>query len=387
MIITKFIVKNVFRHKLRTALTILGLAIAVMAFGLLRTVVTAWNYGVDASSSTRLITRHAVSFIFPLPYNYRDQIAQIPGVKQVSFATWFGGVYKDNAPDAFFPRFAVDPESFFPVYNEFILPDDQLKAFISQRNGCVVGKKIADQFGFKIGDIITMQGDIFPGMWDFVVTGIYSGRDKTVDETQMIIQWAYLDESLKETSPSRVGYVGWYIVAIDKANQAGMVSESIDGLFSNSSAKTKTETEKAFQQGFVSMSSAILASLEIISFVIIGIILLVLGNTMIMSARERIREYAVLKALGFSSALVSGLIIGESVLIGFAGGLIGLALTFPIANAFGQAFPTIFPVFEVMPVTMILSVGFSLGVGLLASAFPAWKSGRTTIVDGLRQIE
>jgi putative ABC transport system permease protein len=386
MKLLKLIAKNLMRHKLRTALTMLGLAVAILAFGLLRTVVTAWYAGVDASASNRLITRDAVSFIFPLPYSYRDQIAKIPDVSAVSFATWFQGTYVDNRPEHFFPRMAVDAETIFDLYPEFLLPLDQLESFKKERNSCVIGVKIANEFNFKIGDVITIQGDIFPGDWQFVIRGIYTPKDKTVDGTQMFFHWTYLDEKLKQDAPYRAGNVGWYIVRINDPGKAPAVSEAIDRLFENSSAKTKTETEKAFQQSFVSLSSAIITSLEIVSYVIIGIILLVLANTIIMSARERTREYAVLKTLGFTSKHIFLLVAGESLFISIIGGGIGLVFTFPVVAGFGAAFPTFFPVFNIANSTLALAITFSIGIGGTAAVFPAIRSANIKIVDGLRQI-
>lgn len=386
MKIVKLMFKNLFRHKLRTFLTIMGIAVAVMAFGLLRTIVTAWSAGVEASSTKRMIVRHAVSFILPLPYAYKDQLEKVPGVKSVSFASWFGGVYKDNNPEDFFPRFAVDANTFLKLYPEFIISDDELANFQATRNGCVVGKKLADQHGFKIGDIIPIQGDIFPGKWEFVVKGIYKGKDRTTDETQMLFQWEYIDEALKADSPNRAGNVGWYILDLENAGVAPDVTAAVDGMYLNSSAKTKTETEAAFQQSFVSLSGAILSSLQVISYVIIGIILLILANTIVMSARERIREYAVLKTLGFGNGHVASLIAGESLLISLIGGIIGLFLAFPVIEGFGNAFPTMFPVFHMEISTIIMCIGFSLLVGISASVFPAYRSSQMSIVDGLRQI-
>lgn len=386
MKVLKLIYKNLLRHKLRSLLTILGISIAVLAFGLLRTVVTAWSYGVEASSADRLITRHSVAFIFPLPYSYKSQLEGVPGVKRVSFATWFQGTYKDQSFENFFPRLAVDPESILDVYSEYVVPPEQLEAFKKQRNSCVIGKKLAEQHGFKIGDIIPVTGDIYPGSWEFTVVGIYSGKDKTADETQMFFSWDYLNERNRQTESFATDQVGWYIIQIHNANEAASVSEAIDALYANSSAKTKTETEKAFQQSFVSLSGAIITSMEIVSYVIIGIILMVLANTIVMAARERIREYAVLKTLGFTSFHVVGLIAGESLFISMIGGAIGLGLTFPVCQSFGEAFPTMFPVFAVQPATVAMAVGFSLLVGAVASAFPSYRSAKMKIVDGLRQI-
>src|SRR3989442_527829 len=198
----RLVFKNLFRHRLRTALTMLGIATAVMAFGLIRTVVGAWNAGVTGAAANRMITRHRVSLIFPIPLPYRNEIIRVPGVTGVSWANWFGGVYGDpNDFKNFWPRFAVDPETYFDLYPEFQLPPDQLAAFKKERNACVIGRKLAQQHGFKLGDVITMEGDIYAGRWQWVVRGIYTGRDPSTDETQMFFQFAYLFEQVRQREP------------------------------------------------------------------------------------------------------------------------------------------------------------------------------------------
>jgi putative ABC transport system permease protein len=387
MFVLRLVLKNALRHKLRTILTITGIAVAVMAFGVLRTIVTAWSAGVEASAADRMITRHAVSFIFPLPLAYRDQIGGIAGVNEVSYANWFGGVYKDPADwKNFFPRMAVDPETFFDLYPEFILAPDQLADFRKERNSCIVGAKLAMEQDFKIGDIITMDGDIYPGKWDFVVRGIYRGKDQTTDETQMLFHWKYLDEQIGRTQPGRTGQVGWYILKVRNPGDMPRVARTVDEMYLNSRASTKTETEREFQQSFVSMSSAIISSLEVISFVIIGIILLVLANTIVMAARERTREYAVLKTIGFSRRHIVGLIGGESLMLACLGGGCGLALTFPIARGFAKAFPTFFPIFNVEPITIILAILVALVAAVIAASFPTVRALRMSIAEGLRTI-
>jgi putative ABC transport system permease protein len=386
MKILKLIYKNLLRHKLRSLLTVVGIAIAVLAFGLLRTVVTAWSYGVEGSYADRLIVRHAVSFIFPLPLSYKNQIAGIPGVKTVSYVSWFQGIYRDQSFDNFFPRLAADAETIFDVYKEYKIPPDQLANFQKQRNSCIVGKKLVDKYGFAIGENITMKGDIYPGEYEFVVAGVYTGAEKTADETQLFFHWEYLNEKSRQAASWAVDQVGWYVIKLDNANSAPSVSEAVDAMFVNSAAKTKTETEKAFQQSFVSLSGAIITSLELVSYVIIGIILMVLANTIIMSARERIREYAVLKTLGFTSFHIVGLIAGESLFISMSGGVAGLILTFPVCHAFGMEFSTLFPVFKVADTTIMLAVTFAFLVGVTAAVFPAYRSAKMSIVDGLRQI-
>ncbi|MDH3268165.1 MAG: FtsX-like permease family protein [Ignavibacteria bacterium] len=385
MRILKLIIKNSLRHKLRTILTIIGISIAVFAFGLLRTVVTAWNAGVEASAANRLITRQAVSFIFPLPLAYRDQIEKLPGVDVVTYANWFQGVYIDK--NQFFARLAVDAETIFQVYPEFLISDEEYQTFLKERNSCIIGQATANQYKLKVGDLMTIEGDIYPGDWQFVIRGIYKPRDKTTDATQMLFHWDYLNERMIEMGSGRTNEVGWYIVKISDPDKSASISDQIDGLFKNSRAETKTESERAFQQGFVAASSAILTSINVISFVIIGIIMLVLGNTMIMSARERTREYAVFKTIGFSAKHMVGLILGESLFISALGGGLGLFLAFPIVEGVSQAIPKgMFPVFELEPITLIFAVSSALLIGVAASIFPIMKALRTSIVDGLRFI-
>ncbi|MBU1100272.1 MAG: ABC transporter permease [Bacteroidetes bacterium] len=385
MKVFKLIFKNILRHKLRTILTIIGIAVAVIAFGILRTVYTAWNVGVDAAAADRLITRQAISFIFPLPYSYKEKIAALPGVSNLSFATWFGGVYKDKSQ--FFARMAVDDETFFEVYPEFSLSDDEKAAFQKERNSCVVGESIAKQYNFKIGDLVTLEGDIYPGTWEFVIRGIYKPKFENTDATQMLFHWTYLDERMKAESPGREGNVGWYIVKVEDPLQSAEISTKIDALFKNSLAETKTETERAFTQGFISSTGAIITAMNILSFVIVGIIMLVLGNTMIMSARERTREYAVFKTLGFSAFHLTGLILGESLLISALGGGLGIFLTYPIINGFAQVIPKgFFPVFQVEPITLILAISAALIIGVAAAIFPIQRALTTKIVDGFRFV-
>ncbi len=385
MHILKLIIKNLLRHKLRTLLTILGISIAISAFGLLRTVVTAWNAGVDASAADRLIIRHSVSFIFPLPLSYRNKITQVEGIESITYANWFSGVYIDKKQ--FFARLAVDAETFFDVYPELLVSPEQLAVFKKERNSCIIGNQLAERYNLKIGDVMPIEGDIYPGRWEFVVRGIYKPRDKITDPSNMLIHWNYVDERMKKEMPGREGYVGWYIVKIKNPNDAAVMSTTIDRFFQNSSAETKTETERAFSQGFMASVSAIFTSMNIMSFVIIAIILLVLGNTMIMSARERIREYSVLKTLGFSNFHLVGLIGGESLLIAALGGAIGIAIAFPLVSAFEAAMPKgWFPIFFIEPITLMLASGAAVLVGMLAAIFPIQRSLSTKIVDGLRQI-
>lgn len=385
MRILKLVTKNMLRHKLRSTLTILGIGIAVTAFILLQTVVEAWYVGIEGAAANRLISRHAVSFIFPLPLAYEQKIVAVPGVERVTYANWFGGVYIDK--NQFFARLAVEAEDFFDVYPELLVPADQLAAFKRERNSCIIGEQIAQRYNLKLGDAMTVEGDIYPGEWQFIVRGIYRPRDKMTDPSNMLFHWQYIDERMRIETPPRAGQIGWYIVQIKDPAQSASVSREIDAIFKNSPAETKTETERAFQQGFLASAGAILTAMNFISFVIIGIIMLVLGNTMIMSARERIREYAVLKTLGFSAGHIVGLIGGEALAIAAAGGAAGFALAVPMVNAFEQLMPKgWFPVFDLQPVTVVYAAVAALCVGIASSLFPVYRALTTSIVNGLRQI-
>ena len=384
MFVFRLLLKNAFRHKLRTALTLVGLVVAICAFGLLRTIVDAWYAGVEGSSSTRLVTRSNISLTFALPLNYAQRLKGVAGVRAVTWANWFGGVYITERN--FFPQFAVDPPSYLALFPEYRLSDEQRIAFLRDRQGAIVGHKLADKFGWKVGDQIPLRGTIYPGTWRFTLRGIWDGVDAKTDESQMLFHWAYLNESIRARAPARADQVGIYIVGIDEPREAARLSQQVDAQFANSLAETMTETEAAFQLSFVSMSEAILAAVQAVSLIIIVIIMAVMANTMTMTARERLAEYATLKALGFPPGFVVRLLLGESLFIAAVGGIAGLLLTFPLASGFRSAVGTLFPVFQVSTLTMALQLGAALVVGLVAAAWPAWKMSRIDIVAGLRHL-
>ena len=384
MFLFKLLLKNAFRHKLRTGLTMVGLVVAICAFGLLRTIVDAWYAGVEGSSSTRLVVRSNISLTFPLPLNYAQRLRGVEGVRQVSWANWFGGVYITERN--FFPQFAVEPASYLALYPEYRIADEQKLAFYRDRQGAVVGRKLATKFGWKLGDPIPLRGTLYPGTWTFTLRGIWDGADAKTDESQMLVHWGFINESIRQRFKGRADAVGVYIVGIDEPNNAALIGQRVDKLFANSLAETMTETEAAFQLSFVSMSEAILVAVNAVSFIIVLIIMAVMANTMTMTARERLAEYATLKALGFSPGFVVRLLFGESLLIAALGGLAGLLLTFPLAGAFRAAVGTLFPVFQVSTLTMGLQLAAALGVGLVAAAWPAWRMSRIDIVAGLRHL-
>ena len=382
----KLIFKNIFRHKLRSTLTIVALVVALLAFGLLQTVVHAWYAGADMASATRLVTRNAISLVFPLPAYYRERIKAIDGVKQVVISNWFGGIYKDQSFGNIFAQFAVDHDTFFDLYPEFKVNPDDLLAFKRDRRGAMVGRLLADKYGWKVGDTITLKGAIYPGNWDFNVRGIYEPADETTITRQLYFHWDYLNELLKKKFPRRAEYAGVFIVQIADGSRAAEISQAIDREFRNSLAETLSETEKAFQLGFIAQTETIIVAVRIVSFVVIIIIFAVVANTMAMTARERLSEYATLKALGFGPAFVATLIIGESLMITGLGAGLGVLATFPVAAGFKALLGTMFPVFRVTADTVALQLGAAMVVGLLAGILPSIRASRVKIVDGLRYI-
>ncbi|MBV6323518.1 ABC transporter permease [Duganella violaceipulchra] len=380
----RLIFKNSMRHKLRTSLTILGLVVAIFSFGLLQTVVDAWYAGAEGASNTTLVTRNKTSLVFPLPLSYQARIRAVRGVSGVGFANWFQGTYKD--PKNFFAQFAISGESYLNIYPDYLLPAEDRVAFLKDRKGCIVGRKLADQYGFKVGDIIPLKGTIYPGNWELVVRGIYDGKQSTTNTSTLFFHWDYVNETMKKVAPRRSNQIGVYVVQIDQPENAAAISAAVDKEFANSLAETLTETEKAFQLGFVSMSEAIVVAIRVVSFVVIIIIAAVMANTMAMSARERLGEYATLKALGFGPGFLTLMILGESLLLSAFGAAIGIVILFPFAAFLGKAMGTMFPVFEVSQLTVVQQVLAALAIGAVAAIAPTIRAVRINIVDGLRSI-
>jgi putative ABC transport system permease protein len=384
MFVPLFILRSALRHKLRTTLTVVGIVVAITAFGLLSTIVDAWYANANASSSARLVTRNSVSLVFSLPLTYAQKMRQVPGVASVAWANWFGGVYVSERN--FFAQFAISDPGYLDMYPEFLLSADERKAFQIDRTGAVAGRRLAELYGWKVGDQIPLRGTIYPGTWTFTLRGIYDGVDKGTDQSTFFFHFDYLNEAIKKQYPRRADQAGVFIVQLKDPSQAAEVSEAIDATFKNSLAETLTETEKAFQLGFVAMTETILLAIQAVSFVVIVIIMAVMANTMAMTARERYGEYATLKALGFRNGFVALLIFAESVGIALAGGLVGIALTFPLARLFADAMGTLFPIFFVSERTVVMQFVAAVVIGVVAAAVPAWRAARVRIVDGLRAV-
>ncbi len=385
MFFLKLVFRNAFRARLRTALTVLGLVIALVAFGLLQTVVHAWFAAADMASSTRLVTRNSISLVFPLPIYYRDKIRAIDGVRSVATSNWFGGVWRDER--SFFAQFAVDVQPFFAMYPEFEFQPGQWQDFLRDRRGAAVGRQLASLYGFKLGDRVPIRGTIYPGNHEFTVRAIYDGRDEATITRQFYFHYDYLNEYLKSRFPRGADRVGVFVVEVDDASRAADVARAIDAEFASSLAETLTETEKAFQLSFVAMVETIVQVIQGVSYIVILIIFAVAANTMAMTARERSSEYATLKALGFGPPFVAGLIACESLLIAVVGALIAIAITPLLAAGFFDSIgKTIFARFDVAPMTYAQQALAALIVGLLAAAVPMVRAARVRIVDGLRHV-
>jgi len=377
--------RSAFRNRLRTSLTTSGVALAVVAFLFLRTFVAAFYAGVEQSAADRMIVRNKISIAFLLPRAYVEKLRAVPGVKDVSWANWFGGIYIDEKN--FFAQFALDPESFYRMYPEFMLTDEEKAAFFADQTGASVGEALAEKWGWKLGDRVTLKGTIYAGDFPFTIRGIYRGRDKATDRSQFHFHWKYLDERAPEQAKNTFG---WAILSTN-AEDGTKVSAAVDKLFANSEAETRTESEKAFNLSFISMSSTIIKAIQAVSWVVLVIILLVLGNTIAMASRERTGEFAAMRAIGFRPRHIVGLVLAEGLVIGALGGAVGLALARPVlrflADAIEQSLGAFLGPFEFLWGAAFFAVAVCVVGGMVASVLPAWRAGRLVIVDALRRID
>lgn len=379
------IVKNCWRNRRRTILTVASIAISMCLMGVVAAMYQAFYLSKpEDSEAARLVTRNRVSLTVTIPKSYMQRIKSVPGVREAMMTNWFGGTYKDaRDPKNQFARFIVEPEKLFAVYPEFKIPDDQRKAFERERTACVIGRDLATQFGFKLGDRINITGDIFPGNYEFTVRGIF---DSPRDSHLMYMNREYPEQALSE---ARRGFVGMYYILIDDPQNSSRVANAIDDMFRNADRQTKTESEAAFLVGFL----ALLGNIKMFMFAIAGAVmftvLLVSANTMAMSVRERTREVGVLKTLGYSQGIVLGLILGEACSISMAGGMVGYSISMLLMLAvlkspFGGFLPG-FQVFQ--PMVLLTCILIAGAIGLLSSLMPAMGASRAPIVEALRSAD
>ena len=373
--------KNLWRKKFRTIVTLLSVFVAFVLFGMLMTIRTAFTFGVDIAGIDRLVLIHKVSLIMPLPVSYKSRLQNTPGVEVATHNTWFGGVYQD--PSNFFAQIVVEPEPFMKIYPEYKLPPEQMKAWLDDRQGAIVGVDLAKRFGWKIGDRIPIGATIWQPKgggqtWEFNIDGIYDG-DEGVDKTQFFFKYDYLDEN----RAGGQGAVGWYIVKISDPSQSQAMGAKFDAMFENSDAETKTTTEKGFVEGFANQMGNIGAIMIWISAAVLFMMLLIAASTMVQSVRERTSEIAVLKTLGFSNTKILSLVLGESVFVCLLGGGLGLLVAWLIVQ---QGDPTgQLPIFILQPQAIAAGVVLILSMGILAGLIPALSAMQLKITDGLRR--
>jgi putative ABC transport system permease protein len=373
------VIANLFRKKIRTALTIGSFAVALFLFGLLVIVRGAFSQGVDIAGADRLVVINKVSLIQPLPLSYRDRLLRISGIKQVTYDNWFGGVYQDEKN--FFPQFAVDVEHQRAMYPEFTVPEEQWQAFAGDREGAIAGQSLADRFGWKIGDRIPIKGTIYTGPWEFNLRGIYRGTRAQDDTTQFWFHWDFLEERRAFGK----GDVGWYVVRVTNPDLSVQVAKTIDTEFANSPFETKTDTEKAFAASFVKQMGNIEFLILTVGGVVFFTLLLVTGNTMAIAVRERMGELAVLKALGFSNQFVLLLVMLESLIVAFVGGGLGLLLA-KLFSLHGDPTNGILPYFYLPPLAIVSGVAAALLVGVAGGILPAVSAMRLRVVDAIRRV-
>lgn len=381
MTLTRFVTKNAFRNKRRSTLTVLSIAFSLLLLTLMMTIWRAFylDHG-SAESNERLVVRHRVSLTFSLPSYYREKIRAIPGVVAVVPLTWFQGVYKDQKPENFFARFATDPDEFFKVYRDIQMPDDQIKAWQRDRQGVIVDDTLASKYGWKLGDRIYIQGDIWPINLELNVRGIFHSEP---DNKSAYFNAKYMEEGVSFFK----GQTGTFGVLADSPAEVSKLAAAVDDTFHNSPQPTKTETEKAFGLSFVAMLGNVKAFILSICSAVVFATLLVSANTMAMSIRERTREVAVLKTLGFTRRGVLGLFVSEAVAVSLVGGAIGASLGwfFIYGMTHSKQFVSFFPM-KVTPEIWLAALFTSAVVGLLSAALPSYYASQVNIVDGLRHI-
>jgi putative ABC transport system permease protein len=378
----RIIFANLLRKKVRLLLTIGSFAVALFLFAFLSVVNDAFQRGADVAGADRLVIINRTSIINPIPLSYRDKILRIPGVKIITHNNWFGAIYKDEKN--FFPQFVIDPENQRQVFPELIVPDDQWNAFVKDRQGAIVGKRTAERFGWKIGDRVPLMSTIWGGgNWEFNVDGIYHGKLPQDDETQFWLQWDYFQEHV----PERVkGQVGWYVLRLDSPDDAVRVSKAIDAEFANSPNETKTETESAFAAGWVKQFGNIKFLIITIGTVVFLTLLLVTGNTMAISVRERTPELAVFKAIGYSDRAVLFFVLAESLIIALIGGTIGLLLSVGAVPVLAKGLNGLLPALILAPSTLVFGLILAILVGLISGMLPGLTAMHMRVVNALRRV-
>jgi putative ABC transport system permease protein len=387
MTLTGLAVRNLGRNRFRAILTAIGVAIAIVAFLLLRTVTWAWVSGAEYAARDRVVTRHKVTFVMSLPKRYVQDVTSAPHVKAVTWANWFGG--KDpNHEREFFGALAVDSDTYFGVYDEMSVPPEQLDTWKHDKQGAIIGDVLAKKLGWKVGDKIHLVSGIYPGDWAFTVDSIYTTTARSVDRSTLLFHWDYLNDALPA---GRKDTVGWIVSRVDEAGHSADVGVALDRVFDDREIQTRSQDERSFNTSFLGMFSAVLKAMDIVSAVILVIMTLILGNTIAMGVRERTSEYGVLRAMGFLPGHVALWVVAESVVLGAAGGAIGIALAWPLVNLIvgryiEENLGNLFPYFRLMPENMVVGLVLAAILGGAAAVIPAWRASQLRVVDAVRRV-
>lgn len=390
MNLATYAARNLTRRKGRTVLTVLAVAIAVVIFCLIRSVVVAWNAGADAAAADRLATVHKVAIVNPLPRTYIDQVRALgPDVKAATWANWFGSKDPKKRTE-FFAGFAADHETWFDVMDDMKVEPAVLEEWKKTPDGAILGDVLARTLQVKPGDKLMLQSDIFPGDWEFKVVGLYQPARKTADRNTLVFRWDYLNKDPRASFTAEK--IGWMLTKVAPGASSPEVGKRIDALFEGNDDQTQTQSERAFQLGFLGAFAAILKALDLVSIVILLIMTLILANTISMNVRERTHEFGVLRAIGFSPKHVGGFILGESMLLALVGGLLGVGLSMLLINgAVGPVLeenvPAYFPYFSAPPAVLLLALALAAALGALAAAFPSVRTSKLRVIDALRRID
>lgn len=379
--------RNLKRSRFRTFFTILGAAVALLSFLMVRTVLWAWHVGEEAAAPDRLGTRHKVTFVMQLPKKYIDDVRGVPGIKEATYANWFGAKIPTR-PDEFFASLAVDDESYFRVIDELVVSPEDKARWMADKKGVIVGRVLANKMGWKIGDKVVLEGTIYPGDWEFVVDGLYTASRKSQDESQFLFHWSYLNDTVP---PAQRDQIGWIMSRVNDAGRTGELSKAIDTMFDERDIQTATMNERAMAAGFMAGFSAVLTALQWVSAIILLIMLLILGNTIAMGVRERTREYAVLRAIGFEPWHVRFFVIAEAVALGIFAGIAGVGLAYPFINfvvgrVIEESMGAWFPYFRVEASSAGLAFGLAILLSVLASLIPSILAGRVSVIEALRRV-
>ena len=374
------VLANLKRRKGRNILTVLSVALALFLFASLRAVVTTIAAAGQFGGANRLVSLNSTGLVFPLPLAYEGRIETIQGVTDLTYANWFGARYGDGK--RFFSQFAIDPESYLRMYPEISVPPDQKEAFLRERSSAIVGQGLLDLFGWKVGQDVTLQGTIFPGDWTFTIRGVYTPTASVISDEMMLFHHEYLEEKT-----GRPGLAGWYVISIANPSDAANVGKRVDDMFRNSSAATKTGTEQAFNASFATMWGNVSLLMGTIGMAVVFAILLVTANTMMMSARERTREIAVLKTVGFSDRTMFGLVMLEAAVITVTGAVIGLGGAKGLYRSVEFNAGGLLPGFDVSWGTLLLGAGVTLVLMVASGIVPAVRAARLPIVSALRNVE